>query len=78
MGAFSEATLAWNLTSDCYATGLAIGDVDSDGADALLQRVVRLYELLYVDKYSPSNPTFTTRFIEKAVRYELFTVFTHV
>ncbi len=29
-GSFSEATERWNLESDCYATGLALGDIDGD------------------------------------------------
>ena len=30
VGSFSEATEQWNLESDCYATGLALGDIDGD------------------------------------------------
>lgn len=45
-GSFSEATQAWNLTSDCYATGLAIGDIDRDGDPDLFICAVGKNQLL--------------------------------
>ena len=57
----------------CWHT-LTVADMDSLTSPAVLGRIVECYNLLYVDKYSPSNPMFTAAFIESAVRQRLLTV----
>ena len=47
---------------------------DAPVSDALAARVVELYELLYMHKYSGCNPAFTPRFVQRAVALRLLSV----
>ena len=53
---------------------LSTTDMEAPLADLLCHRVVEVYEMLYVDKYSPSNPRFTPSFVDAAVRHRLLTI----
>ncbi|MBP2657348.1 MAG: family N-acetyltransferase [Firmicutes bacterium] len=49
------------------------------GADRLsasdIPRMIQLYNMLYLDKYSEHNPCFTEAFVECAIRTEILTLF---